>query len=92
MIEAGMPTVVSYGCTAQTANAVLIIHSFVNGQPDDYLVVPKGWIKEIIQLKEIDYASPINSNATSLSNSPVSSGQTEKEKPQPAQNEQKTTP
>lgn len=51
-IDSTLPVVVSYGCIAQTEKAVLIIHSFVNGQPDDFLVVPKGWVDELILLKD----------------------------------------
>lgn len=51
-IDSTLPIVISYGCIAQTEKAVLIIHSFVNGQPDDFLVVPKGWVDELIMLKD----------------------------------------
>ncbi len=49
-IEEMAPEVISYGCMSQSENSVLVIHSFVNGKPDDFLVVPKGWITGVTKL------------------------------------------
>jgi len=50
-IELSIPRLSSYGCVNQTASAIVIIHSFSRGAPDDYLVVPRGWITEINPFK-----------------------------------------
>ena len=46
-IDANMPEILSIGCISQTEKTVVVIHSFVGGKPDDFLGIPKGWIKEI---------------------------------------------
>jgi len=50
-IDSTLPTVISFGCLSQTEKTVLVVHSFVDGQPDDYLVVPKQWVMKIVPLK-----------------------------------------
>lgn len=53
-IEELVPVILSYGCISQTADYVIIIHSFVNGKPDDFLIVPKSWTNKIITFKADD--------------------------------------
>jgi hypothetical protein len=42
--------VMSFGCIAETEKTLVIIHSFVGGQPEDYLVVPKEWATKVTYL------------------------------------------
>ena len=57
-IERSIPYLTSYGCANRTENAIVIIHSFSRGVPDDYLVVPKGWVKSIVPLRLVPVEAP----------------------------------
>ena len=42
--------VLSFGCVRETETAVVVIHSFTDGQPDDFLAIPKSWTVKITPL------------------------------------------
>lgn len=51
-IDLDAPKVVSFGCAAQTPLNVVLIHSFVEDKPDDYLTIPKGWVTKLVKFDE----------------------------------------
>ncbi len=59
-IELSIPRVSSYGCVNKTENAVVVIHTFSRGVPDDYLIVPRGWVTAInpFDFRENEPAAP----------------------------------
>ena len=52
------PYVSSFGCTAQTEDFIYVIHSFVDGKPDDYLKIPKAWTMDIKRLSLSEESVP----------------------------------
>jgi hypothetical protein len=43
--------VMSFGCVSEAEKVVVVIFSFVEGVPDDFLVIPKQWAVKITYLK-----------------------------------------
>jgi hypothetical protein len=58
-IDASIPEFSSWGCVNKTLLAVVVIHSFVDGAPDDYLIVPKSWVVEITPLQLTPAPAPV---------------------------------
>jgi hypothetical protein len=50
-IDASIPRAFSFGCVNKTAAAIVVIHTFSQDEPDDYLVIPKGWVLLITPLQ-----------------------------------------
>lgn len=40
----------SFGCIVESDKTIGIIHSFVEGKPADFLVIPKSWATKIVPL------------------------------------------
>lgn len=48
---------ISIGCLLERKNDLIVIHGFQNGKPDDFIVLPRGWVMKITYLKPKDLGS-----------------------------------
>src|SRR3990167_11317509 len=50
--------VISFGCVRETETAVVVVHSFTNGEIDDFLSIPKSWTVKITPLHKKEENAP----------------------------------
>ena len=45
---------ISFGCVQTIKGVIVVIHSFSNGHPSDYLAIPSKWATKITPLQKVE--------------------------------------